>query len=91
MNPSTTKLVKESLANQNRHFLLATKVALLCKTHDGVQRVVDYFAVNGGTVQLACGCRRLANLRRPEDVAAYNASVAEAKRKTAGVPIGMAA
>jgi hypothetical protein len=89
MNESTVRLVKGSQQNQNRHYLLASEVALLCRECNKVRRVADYFA--SGEAKLECSHRRPISFRKPEDVTSYEAAVTEAKRKNEGVPVSEAA
>jgi hypothetical protein len=89
MNVATMQLVKSSLANQNRHYLLSSRVKLFCKECRGVKLVVDYFG--NGDAKLDCSHRRPVAFRTPEDVTAYEAAVTEAKRKRECVPVSEAA
>jgi hypothetical protein len=89
MNASTLRLVKQTQENQNRHYLLATKTRLYCRECEEVRQVIDLFP--NGEVKLKCGHRRPLGFRKPEDVAAFDAALAEAEKKAAGIPVAGAA
>ena len=89
MNPSTVRLVKQTQQNQNRHYLLASNTRILCRECKEVRPVIDLFP--NGEVKLSCSHRRPLGFRKPGDVAAYDAALAEAEKKAAGVPLGEAA
>lgn len=89
MNPSTVRLVKQTQQNQNRHYLLAAKTRLLCRECNEVRPVIDLFP--NGEAKLSCSHRRPLAFRKPEDVTAFDAALAEAQTKAAGVPVCEAA
>jgi hypothetical protein len=81
VNESTVRLVRETLENQNRNYVLASKVALLCRGCNEVRPVTDLFP--NGEAKLNCGHRRPLAYRKSEDVAAYDAAIAAKKRRVA--------
>ena len=89
MNASTLRLVKQTKENQNRHYLLATKTRLYCRECEEVRQVTDLFP--NGEVKLKCGHRRPLAFRKTDDIAAYDAALAESQKKTAGVLVTEAA
>jgi hypothetical protein len=89
MNLSTLRLVNRTKENQNRHYLLATKSRLLCRECNEVRQVTDLFP--NGEAKLSCSHRRPLAFRKSDDVAAYDAALAEAQKKAAGVPVSEAA
>lgn len=89
MNQSTVRLVKQSQQNQNRHYLLATKTRLYCRECEEVRPVIDLFP--NGEVKLSCSHRRPLAFRKSDDIAAYDAALAEAQKQAAGIPVAEAA
>jgi hypothetical protein len=82
VNESTVRLVRESLENQNRNYVLASKVALFCRECNEVRPVTDLLP-NGEAKLEACGHRRPLANRKREDVAAYDAAIAAKKQRVA--------
>jgi hypothetical protein len=82
VNESTVRLVRASLENQNRHYALASKIALLCRDCNEVRPVTDLFP-NGEAKLEPCGHRRPLAYRKREDVAAYDAAIAAKKKRVA--------
>ncbi len=80
MNASTVCLVTESLHNQNRHYVLATKIALLCRQCNEVRPVTDLFP-NGEAKLEVCEHRRPLVYRKREDIAAYDAALEVMKKR----------
>jgi hypothetical protein len=80
VNESTVRLVRGSLENQNRHYALASKIALLCRDCNEVRPVTDLFP-NGEAKLEPCGHRRPLAYRKREDVAAYDVAIAAKKKR----------
>jgi hypothetical protein len=77
LNESSLRFITQSLKT-SRLALLRSKARLHCHSH-GIQAVTDVYP--NKTVLLACGCRRQSSLRTQEEIAAFDAAVAEAQRR----------